>query len=493
MMLKKILQQISLSSGILVDNTELEDKMDEFVYRYQVFAHQVGTFKEVRKELLEFQLTMTELTKELLKRNDLLPQGSKRCFGQVEDHSEVAIDSSKPITKKLKFAKLTPRTDLAPAFSCKLCGKKYGWLKSLARHVRENHEGEDAPADQPEVKDLISCRICKTRQRRANITRHLYERHNIKKKGASSVFRGFITFDEIVWQPLFLEKGEEDPPAESSVMVPVNDGKVTLYGVEFEIDDSSMGEKDDHDGLAGLSSDPTNLKRNVNTIEVTQQRGSGKGVPKEKGFENDKGVSSIGDNDDHDVLAVPVNDGKVSLFGVDFEIDEADSSMGEKDDHDVLAVLSSAHTNGKKKVNSVPKEKDQVANDLVDEDLNLEVLEPFGTPVLSEEVADRSFDEVDKPAVSRRLDFEQLTDEFFNDEINSSASLAHGEKPGVVATVSKHHEMPKIKVQVFSVDVQDGDLWSAITDDWIVDSDFEEGDTKEEADFRREMKHIRLL
>ena len=377
MMLKKILQQISLSSGILVDNTELEDKMDEFVYRYQVFAHQVGTFKEVRKELLEFQLTMTELTKELLKRNDLLPQGSKRCFGQVEDHSEVAIDSSKPITKKLKFAKLTPRTDLAPAFSCKLCGKKYGWLKSLARHVRENHEGEDAPADQPEVKDLISCRICKTRQRRANITRHLYERHNIKKKGASSVFRGFITFDEIVWQPLFLEKGEEDPPAESSVMVPVNDGKVTLYGVEFEIDDSSMGEKDDHDGLAGLSSDPTNLKRNVNTIEVTQQRGSGKGVPKEKGFENDKGVSSIGDNDDHDVLAVPVNDGKVSLFGVDFEIDEADSSMGEKDDHDVLAVLSSAHTNGKKKVNSVPKEKDQVANDLVDEDLNFEVLEPM--------------------------------------------------------------------------------------------------------------------
>ena len=122
-------------SGILVDNTELEDKMDEFVYRYQVFAHQVGTFKEVRKDLLELQLTMTELTKELLKRNDLLPQGSKRCFGQVEDHSEVAIDSSnpKPITKKLKFAKLTPRTDLAPAFSCKLCGKKYGWLKSLAR------------------------------------------------------------------------------------------------------------------------------------------------------------------------------------------------------------------------------------------------------------------------------------------------------------------------------------------------------------------------
>ena len=482
-MLKKILQQVSLSSGILVDTTELDDKMDEFVYRYQVFAHQVGTFKEVRKELLEFQLTMTELTKELLKRNDLLPQVSKRCFEHVDDHSEIALDSStpKPITKKLKFAKLTPRTDLAPAFSCKLCGKKYGWLKSLARHVRENHEGEDVPADQPEVKDLISCRICKTRQRLANITRHLYESHKIEKKGSNSVFRGFITFNEIVWQPLFLEKGAEDPPAESSVIVPVNDGKVSLYGVDFKIDeaDSSMGEKDDHDVLAGLSSDPTNVKRKVNNIEVTQQRVSGgKGVPKEKDFESDK----------------------------------ADSSMGDNDDHDVLAGVSSDQTNAKRKVNnievtqqrvsggkSVPKEKDQVANDLVDEDLNLVVLEPFGTPVLNQEVEDRSSDVVDKPAASRRLNFEQLTDEFFNDAENNlensvlSASLTHGEKPGVVATISKHHEMPKIKVQVFSVDVQDGDLWSAETDDWIVDSDFEEGDTKEEADFRREMKQIRLL
>ena len=127
------------------------------------------------------------------------------------------------------------------------------------------------------------------------------------------------------------------------------------------------------------------------------------------------------------------------------------------------------------------------------------MLEPFGTPVLNQEVEDRSSDVVDKPPASRRLNFEQLTDEFFNDAENNlensvlSAGLTLGEKPGVVATISKHHEMPKIKVQVFSVDVQDGDLWSAETDDWIVDSDFEEGDTKEEADFRREMKHIRLL
>ena len=73
------------------------------------------------------------------------------------------------------------------------------------------------------------------------------------------------------------------------------------------------------------------------------------------------------------------------------------------------------------------------------------------------------------------------------DAKQSEVKSAEGE-----ASPLKHQEMPKLKVKVFSVEVSEGEFWSADLDEWTVDSDFEEGDTKEDEDFRREMKQIRL-
>ena len=84
----------------------------------------------------------------------------------------------------------------------------------------------------------MTCRMCKKRQRRENIRRHLTDIHGVEKQGPAAIFRGFVTIDEESWQPLFLEKGEKDPNAESTLMVPVHDGIITVFGIDFKVHDT---------------------------------------------------------------------------------------------------------------------------------------------------------------------------------------------------------------------------------------------------------------
>ena len=274
----KILDKLAEDKETELDVEQIDDDLEAFVYQYQIFSHTIGKFKDYRGELIDFQLTMAELGKEFMKRNskfehvkkqtpttnsdDSQEDFSKRVldgesgttkavelgkeliksnvkYNQVETQknkrtnderskedishgvAEEECVTPKAVKKKLCFAKVTPKADLVPAFKCHLCAKTYGWLKSLSRHLKENHDGAAVEPNLTEVKDYITCRMCKSRQRRDNITRHLLETHKIEKKGAKAVFRGFISFDSINWQPLYFEKGSEDPPRESSVMVPI--------------------------------------------------------------------------------------------------------------------------------------------------------------------------------------------------------------------------------------------------------------------------------
>ena len=91
---------------------------------------------------------------------------------------------------------------------------------------------------------------------------------------------------------------------------------------------------------------------------------------------------------------------------------------------------------------------------------------------------------------------EELTDEFYEEDSNETGETdteKNVEKSVGGEAAFKHQEMPKLKVQVFSVEVSEGELWSADPDEWLIDSDFEDGDSKDDADFRSEMKQIRLV
>ena len=178
--------------------------------------------------------------------------------------------------------------------------------------------------------------MCKSRQRRDNITRHLLETHKIEKKGAKAVFRGFISFDSINWQPLYFEKGSEDPPRESSVMVPIKDGKITLYGVVFEVEQVQS----DNLGDAESNNKEMDDLQDTELVKVTEQINKSA----RKSPLNVKGTSS--------------------------------------------------HL----------------------EDFDLEDMESFGTPLQRQEIGrDRSSD-IEKPAAARRLNYEELTDEFHEEE-----------------------------------------------------------------------------
>ena len=260
------MQLVSRPDGPLIDVNEVEEVLQEFIYRYQVFSHETGNFRDDKKDLMEFQLTMMELNKELTRRyafteesvhrsnldNQTNPenlrkrslQTSEEQFVLPSDSNGAEEDSNKlqytpqGAKKKLKFARVTPKTDLVPTFSCDICGKKYGWLKSLGRHLRDQHNGAVLPPNLTENKDYITCRMCKRKHLRENIARHLLETHKVRKVGTKgAVFRGFLTFDDVNWQPLWLQKGESDPSAEESIMVPVNEGKVTLYGIDFQVEE----------------------------------------------------------------------------------------------------------------------------------------------------------------------------------------------------------------------------------------------------------------
>ena len=124
-------------------------------------------------------------------------------------------------------------------------------------------------------------------------------------------------------------------------------------------------------------------------------------------------------------------------------------------------------------------------------------MESFGTPLQRQEVRrEISSDLGEKPAAARRLNLEELTDEFYQEDSNMTGETdteKNVEKSVGGEAAFKHQEMPKLKVQVFSVEVSEGELWSADPDEWLIDSDFEDGDSKDDADFRSEMKQIRLV
>ena len=98
--------------------------------------------------------------------------------------------TSPPPCKKVRFAKVSPKSDLLQTYKCPHCEKTYSWLKALRRHLKDNHEGEGVPPHMKEVEDRVTCRMCHSKQSRDLLARHIRDVHKVNNPDKGTVFRG---------------------------------------------------------------------------------------------------------------------------------------------------------------------------------------------------------------------------------------------------------------------------------------------------------------
>ena len=491
--LKRSVLRVDNFSDGFIKYESLDDSLQEFIYRIQIFLHEANQFKEERKNLMDMQLTMDALGVELKKswnedrerHETSMKEGqmSQTIFNKeneepciVEQQKSVTETALNPITeqkeaekrsievktpegprKKVKFARVSPKMDLITKFNCHLCSKSFSWLKSLRRHLKESHNGAEVPPNLKEIKDLVTCRICKKPQSRSIITRHLKEVHKVTKSGPGSVFRGFLTVDNLSWQPLWLEKWEEDPPAD--MMVRIEGNKINLYGVEFEVDGSSM------DVEMQTQSKDSSIQNGVN--DTNEEEKSSKDVCSQDSVETPTIEHSNTVNSSFDRKKNPV----VRRLAMDDLQDEFHHEGGNAEEV-LLAKQCEV------------EELDFTPAKNICEELQFspgqDSSQPQGT-VLS-------------PGRDRRVEpeFSPGKDSSSEPEPSPVKQVAMETNEGG-GEIPRKENLPLLKVEVFVVDVGDDEFWSADGDEWEVDSDFEDGDTKGFTESRLEMKKIRLV
>ena len=224
--------KVELNVQAAIDVDAVVTLLTDFSYKYETFSRNTDRYREDRGLILDFGLHMNELFKEL----------------DFKGNSVMLKTPTKSDNRVVKFVQVTPKTDLLPLFVCgekksggdEKCGKKFGYKKTLVRHLAEKHPGASVPKQVQEVSDSVTCRMCNKKQLREHINRHLADIHKEKKKGKGYQLRGFLTFDGTHWKPLWLRKDEENPPKESLISAPVRKGFIEVYGTTFDVEESSL-------------------------------------------------------------------------------------------------------------------------------------------------------------------------------------------------------------------------------------------------------------
>ena len=506
-LLDKLVHRIYNFNTGVISFEEVEDLVQDFLFHYQVFSHKAGLHKEDRKRILELQLTLAELGKNLkcLNRGRIrqipnnsscqenettsAPDGDVAVESVNRNHEDQEVeDIGTPQKTKLQFVKVTPKADLMKTFDCHLCKKKYIWLKALRKHMKMQHNNAEILGNQKENEDKVTCRICSVKQSRDLIGRHLKDVHFFKKSNPNTVFRGFLKINGENWQPLFLHKNEDDPPTE--FMAPVDEnGLVDAYGIKFQID--------------GIS-------KNGGKVSVAQ--GDDKNVPE---IEPSEGAADNVVTKHPPVLPQPKGSGTILM-------DMASDEICEVSDGTVVKSVAEEHIQleGSKSVDIIVKGKvtapnedgvgEQSEDSVVEEVTNipqvhilseasnqgLEKVHTIATEMvmesnedefcLLEEVEDMiAVSEVVLQSSKRKSVVRNLIDEF-NDE---NDIRKEAKKPRKL-----ENEVEKlVKVQVFAKSLKNGDFWSVEDKDSDEDNatDYDDSDTEEYTKSRGEMKRLR--
>ena len=590
--LKKALRRIDDFNEGFLEFDKIDDSVQEFLFSMQLFCHKDGTFKEDRKKILEVQLTLKALEVELKKdwnhdrsRKKIGENSSSHLAGPIipdssapsddkfeclnsekKRHAEAMNDGECVVTpndnKRVKFARISPKLDMMPNFGCQVCFKKFVWLKALKRHLKAQHQIEEVSKDLKEVEDRVTCRICKSRVARDMLTRHLKTKHKIEKLGSKSIFRGFLTINGLQWQPLWLDKTEKDPPSE--LMVPINeDGTVTLYGIQFQVEEREMNDTENkkketvHKEVVrkrGAENGNKVKEIEIGDVELDDQK-VGQGTDENKAEHEKKGTKAAS-------VSGALNDGSSGQYGEEtllYDMDHAlsndnfhlsptfkkvvkrdswfDSScksrdllvkMGngvesDKEDIDVTNVEKEVATELEKKGNN--KERTTQLYGSTGNQTDEEILEVERTENTDNEndVAKKE-QEDEAPDFDLGFDFTTNMLDIGDDEAESRLDLNLGGETVNGSDVGKinlafdvqdefcQHEdlgsdvkdgadqvdsegrkpLPKLKVEVFSVIVEDGEFWSSEHGEWETDSDFELNDDKSFTEARLEMKRLRF-
>ena len=510
-------------------------------------------------------------------------------------------------TKRIKFARVTPKVDMLPTFKCNTCPKKFVWLKALRRHMKMQHgidEADEALKDLKEVEDRVTCRLCKCKVSRDLLTRHLKTKHKIEKAGSKAIFRGFLTVNGVQWQPLWLDKNEEDPPKE--IMVPIDDsGRITIYGVQFEVEEMETTELDGKEVGHGReknkkaedeekepadievmkSKKSTSAQLQPGTLNEKEKKKKAEDEEKEPGLADLENASSsalfVEATSLYDMEDALMNDNfhlsptfnktinRDSWFEsrcksrdtvIEPESDKAEDEVLNDNGNESEPLIVDGHktaTNAEEPARE-QKEKDEEQNDKLvasptyldngcksteqlddtgnevesgqemDEDLvgggdtvngsEVETVEEKEVETVEEgevetvegievetvggsEVGTDQASEVETVQGSEvqkiNLAFE-VQDEFclhddYGSATNEGAEVEHTEGNEEVNVTSDFTEpLPKLRVEVFTVLVENGEFWSAEDGEWETDCDFEYGDDKNFTEARLEMKRLRF-
>ena len=294
----KILQDSSLKvdhylAGKISFET-VNTRIQDFMFKFENISHVSSTWTaKKRNDVIELQLTLNELEKELGKRwntmrDDITVENSKGGEASTSEQDlnntirsenrgteQKEKEGPKTPKKKMTFKRASPKSKLLEKLKCSLCDKAYESLKALKLHAKNHHNGEGVGVDVKEIQNQnkVTCMICQSKCQRDLVTRHLIQVHGFKKPGKNSVFRGFITLNNYDWKPLWLKNHEDDPPEEVLLRAD-EEGRVSLYGVIFEADEVAnvTGDHDSRENSGGRDGARPKIDKTIQSKEVMKKK-----------------------------------------------------------------------------------------------------------------------------------------------------------------------------------------------------------------------------
>ena len=207
-----------------------DDSLQRFIFSFQCYAHETGRFEETRGKILKLQNDSADLLRRFKEG------GNCTQVGKVDDSQDSTATPMK-VGLKAHFIRVTPKSDIIPSLPCEYCDKKYQMLRTLRRHIKDEHPKEKLPEGLSEPPDYVTCKMCWRKIKRDKISTHLISVHKCVKPDPSTLLRGFVSFDKRTWRPLWLPKHVESPPDVSQASIQISNGKFYYYGGVFAAED----------------------------------------------------------------------------------------------------------------------------------------------------------------------------------------------------------------------------------------------------------------